>query len=138
MSIMHIPSDLEEDIFASSIDGAAVMKKYYFPRDALCYNHGIHLAIVGEFNKNKNNEQDTSSDVDNYEDESKRNNISDTSFEIIENRVDSNLNDDISHIISKIFHRSYVRNNCLHHMTAINRINRLNKRVKNREPSVFK
>lgn len=57
---------LENDIVASTHDGASVMVKYgrlIQPLSQLCYNHAIHLGVVDVFYKKRNDQSQNRSDL---------------------------------------------------------------------------
>lgn len=125
---------LEDDIVASTHDGASVMVKYgrlIQPLSQLCYNHAIHLAVVDVFYKKRNNQSHNCSDVHlNIEDD-----VSDSDSECDEHEtgffndadldfvnepevvldISDNFSETLSTIrkISKFFRKSAVRNSIL-------------------------
>lgn len=82
--------ELSHDIFASTHDGAAVMRKYgslISAESQLCYNHGIHLAVVDVFYKDyeiENEDEFTEFEVDSDCERSTTDNNSDSDDNLIE------------------------------------------------------
>ena len=65
--------EMDKDIVGSSHDGAAVMVKYgnnISPLAQLCYNHGVHLAVLDVFYKKVGYKtlNDAESDDENFQD----------------------------------------------------------------------